>query len=89
MAIRLRTKLENAHNKCRTNKSYDRYKRQRNHCANMHQRLKSNYFTKICEDCLIDSRTFWEKLKPYFFSKSHGDQEITVSENDCLVSNPQ
>ncbi len=55
----------------------------------MCQRVKSNYFTKICQDGLMDSKTFWKKLKPYFFSKSHGDSEITISENDCLVSDPQ
>ena len=38
---------------------------------------------------MLDSKTFWKKLKPYFFTKGQGDSEITISEKDCLISDPQ
>ena len=38
---------------------------------------------------MLDSKDFWKKLKPYFFTKGQGDSEITISENDCLISDPQ
>ena len=38
---------------------------------------------------MLDSKTFWKRLKPYFFTAGQGDSEITISENDCLISDPQ
>ncbi len=61
-AIMLRTKLKNSYNKCRTNENFEKYKKQRNHCANLRQRVKSDYFTKICQNGTLDSKTFWKKF---------------------------
>ena len=88
-AIMLRKKLKNIYNKYRTKDNFQKYKEQRNHCANLRQRVKSNYFTKICQEGMLDSKTFWKKLKPHFFTKGQGDSAITISENDCLISDPQ
>ena len=88
-AIMIRTKLKNIYNKCKTDVNFEIFKKQRNHCANLRQRVKSDYLTKICQNGILDSKTFWKKLKPYFFSKGHGDSEITISENDRLVTDPQ
>ena len=46
-------------------------------------------FVKICQEGMIDPKTFWKKLKQYFVTKGQGDSEITISENDCLISDPE
>ena len=38
---------------------------------------------------MLNSKTFWKKLNPYFYTKGQGDSAITISENDCLISDPQ
>ena len=77
------------YNKCRTDENFEKFRKQRNHCANLRLRVKSDYFTRIYKDGIMDSKLFWKKLKPYSFCKTHRDSEITISENDCLISDPQ
>ena len=62
----LRTKLKNIYNKHRTKDNFQKYKEQRNHCANLRQRVKSNYFTKICQEGMLDTRQFKNLIKTWF-----------------------
>ncbi len=88
-AIKLRTKLKNKYNKNSTQSNFEKYKKQRNHCANLRQRFKSDYFRKICQNGTLDSKLFWKKIKPYLFGKNHGDSDICLSENDSLITDPK
>ena len=47
------------------------------------------FFSKIRQEGMLDSKTFWKEFKPYFVTKGQGDSELTISENDCLISDPQ
>ena len=88
-AIKLRTRLKNKYNKNRTQSNFEQYKKQRNHCANLRQRFKSDYFSKICQNGTLDSKSFWKKLKPYLFGKDHGNLDICLTENDSLITDPR
>ena len=88
-AIKLRTRLKNKYNRNSTPSNFEKYKKQRNHCANFRQRCKSDYFRNICQNGTLDSKSFWKKLKPYLFGKNHGDSDICLSENDSLITDPK
>ena len=88
-AIKLRTRLKNKYNRNSTQDNFEQYKKQRNHCANLRQRFKSDYFRKICQNGTLDSKSLWKKLKPYLFGKNHGDSDICLSENDSMITDRQ
>ena len=88
-AIKLRTRLKNKYNRNSTQSNFEQYKKQRNHCANLRQRFKSDYFRKFCQNGTLDSKSFWKKLKPYLFGKNHDDSDICLSEDVSLITDPR
>ena len=44
------------------------------------------YVKKICHNGILDSKSVWNKLKPYLFGKIHDDSDICLTENDNLIS---
>ena len=69
-AIMLRSRLKNNFHKNKTDQNWLKFKKQRNYCANLRRKSKREYFSKICENGTMDSKTFWKKLKPFFFRKN-------------------
>ena len=89
IATKLRTKLKSKFNKCQAQTNFENYGRQRSHCANLRQRAKSEYSKNFCQNGTLDSKAFWQWLKPFFFGKSRSDSDICLLEKDSLVTNPK
>ena len=46
-------------------------------------------FKTICYNGILDSKSFWNKLKPYLFEKVHDDSDICLTENNELITDPK
>ena len=89
-AVMLRSKLKNNYLKNKTVENWSEFKKQRNYCVNLRKKSKKEYFSKICENGTLDSKTFWKKLKPFFFRKSSKtDTEITLIEDEKVITHPR
>ena len=58
-AVMLRSKLKNNYLKNKTVENWSEFKKQRNYCVNLRKKSKKEYFSKICENGTLDSKTFW------------------------------
>ena len=73
-----RLKLTNVCNKNRTKDNWTNYKKQRNFCANLLRKTKTEYFRKLNVKDLSDNRKFWKTMKPFFrfeLQKTNGERK--------------
>ena len=85
-AIMLRIKLRNIHNKCRTRDKWNAYKKQRNKCVKILRQAKLDYYGNLDVKDISDNRKFWKTVKPLFSDKFQTPGNITLLEDDELVS---
>ena len=71
---RLRNKLLN------TKSDIDRkaYNKQRNLCVSLIRSEKKNFFSNINTSDIIDNKTFWKTVKPFFTDKIKTKSKITL-----------
>ena len=66
-AIMTRSSFKNAYLKTRNSKNWGNCKKQRNFCANLLKKTKSEYFRNLNIKDLNDNKKFWKKIIPLFF----------------------
>ena len=88
-AIMLRTKLRNMYNKCRTRDKWNAYKKQRNKCVKILRQAKIDYYGNLDVKDISDNRKFWKTVKPLFSDKIQTPGNITLLEDDELVSDDE
>jgi len=84
-AIMFRTRLKNKFIKQPTPLNEYNYKKQRNHCLTILRDTKKNYFEKLDENRITDSKKFWKTIKPFFSNKSSTPKKITLIENEEII----
>ena len=88
-AIMLRSKLRNKFLKSRSNKDREAYKKQRNLCVSLLRQNKKDYFETLDMKSVTDNEMFWKTVAPLFSNKSKASNNITLSENEKLITNDQ
>ena len=88
-AIMLRSKLRNKFLKSRSNKDREAYKKQRNLCVSLLRQNKKDYFETLDMKSVTDNEMFWKTVAPLFSNKSKVSNNITLSENEKLITNDQ
>ena len=68
-AIMHRSKFKNRFNKCHTGENWCNYKTQQNYCVSILRKTKQQYFKNLNLNDVIDNKTFWLNIKPYFNEK--------------------
>ena len=58
----------------------------RNFCVNLLRKIKRNYYNNINIDDVTDNRKFWKMVKPCFTDKVNTNEQITLVENDEIIS---
>ena len=63
------------------------YNKQRNHCVSLIRKtIKDYYYSNLDEKCVIDNKKFWKTVKPFLSDKTMMDDNITLVENDEIIT---
>ena len=62
------------------------YNTQRNYCVSLVRKGKKSYYTNLDHEKIVDDKTFWKTIKPYFTDKDINHNNITLVENEETVS---
>ena len=81
-----RSKLKNQYHKNPTESNKAAYKKQRNFCVGLVQKEKKKYYNNLDLKIFADNKKFWQKVKPLFSEKSNLKRNITLVENDTVIS---
>ena len=71
-AIMHTSKFKNRFNKRRTYENWCNYKTQRKHYLSLLRKTRQQYFKNMNLNDIIDNKTFWRTIKPYFNEKGSG-----------------
>ena len=85
-AIMQRTKLRNKFLKDPTKHNKISYTKQRNWCVLLLRKEKKGYFANLNEKDIIDTKKFWQTVKPFLSEKLKSREKITLVEKEELVS---
>ena len=86
-AIMTRSRLRNTYLETWTSKNRVTYKRQRNFSPFLLKRTKSECFLNLNINDLNDNKVFWQKTKPFFSDKGLEINNISLKEENELISN--
>ena len=84
-----RTKLRNRYHKDKSTTNEIAYKKQRNLCVNLLKKVKRKYFENLKPSHICDNKKFWKTVKPLFSEKSKSTDNITLVENNKMVTDDQ
>ena len=81
-----RTKLRNKFLKDTTEENRNRYASQRHYCVLLLQKNKKEYFGNLNETNICGNKTFWKIVKPFLSDKILSREQITLVENNEIIS---
>ena len=81
-----RTRLRNRFLKDVSDSSSVAYNPQRNYCASLVRKAKKSYCSNFDHKKIVDNKTSWKIIKPYFTDESINHDNITLVENEETVS---
>ena len=84
--IMKRSRLRNIFLKTKTEVDKTAYNKQRNHCASLTRKTIKDYYSNLDEKCVIDNKKFWKTVKPFLSDKTMMDDNITLVENDEIIT---
>ena len=87
-AIMERSRLRNKYLKLKTNDSKNAYKKQRNYCVGLLRKVKQ-FYENLDVNFVYDNKKFWKQIKPFFSDKSQSFNNITLVENNKIISDPE
>ena len=85
-AIMKRSRLRNKYLKNHSHENKMKYNRQRNYCVSLIRKTKKEFFGNIETKDIVNTKRFWQTVKPLFSDKSVSNEKITLIENDNIVS---
>jgi len=85
-AINVKAMLRRKFNKCRSIHTWSLYKCQRNLVTSLKRKSLTQYFNNRC-NATVSSKQFWNTVKPFFSDKGSGSGDITLIEDDKIMSN--
>ena len=84
--IMKRTQLRNKFLKERNDENKRKYASQRNYCVSLLRKTKKDYYEKLNEKDVNGNKTFWKTVKPFLSDKIVSKEQITLVENDEIIS---
>ena len=85
-AIMQRTRLRNIYLKQRTEATKVAYNQQRNKCVSILKKSKRTYSESLDVKFVKDNKKVWRKISPLFSNKLKSKENITLVENDEIIS---
>ena len=86
-ATMLCSSLKNRYNKSRTVEHLEAFRRQRNLCVKLFRTEKRNFYKNLKTSDITDNKKFWKTLKPVLSDKSRSNSNITLINNNRMISN--
>ena len=80
--IKKHTKLRNN----KTEENRNRFASQGNYCVSLLKKTKKEYFDNLNEKNVCNSKTFWKTAKPFLSDKIVSKEQITLVENNDIIS---
>ena len=77
-AFMLRAKLKNKYKQKPTELNHLSYKKQRNYCVNLLNKVKKEYYTNLDLSIFKDNKTFWKNIRPLFSEKQKVRQRTII-----------
>ena len=56
------------------------------YCASLVREAKKSYYSNLYHKKIVDNKTFWKTIKPFFTDKGVNHDNITLVENEETVS---
>ena len=81
-----RSRLRNKYRKNPTDINKSAYKKQRNFCVHLLKKVKISYFENLRPSSICDNKKFWKSVKPLFSEKTMSADNITLVENDIIIT---
>ena len=81
-AIMTRTRLRNKFLKNWTQINRGLYTQQRNQCELISRKTEKEFYGNINEKDVLNSKTFWKTVKPFFSDKAMTQYKITLTEKN-------
>ena len=81
-----RSRLRNKFLKTKSQECKQAYNKQRNLCVTMVRKAKKKYFNNLNVRNVTDNKQFWNTVETFFSSKVGGNERITLTEGDKIVS---
>ena len=85
-AIMKRSELESKYVKNKTNENLKSYKKQRNFCSKLYKKERKKYYERLDLNNVTHNKKFWKTVKPFFSDKVTTFPQITLVENDEIIS---
>ena len=85
-AIKKRSELESKYVKNKTNEDLKSYKKQRSFCSKLYKKERKKYYERLDLNNVTDNKKFWKTVKPFLFDKVTTFPQITLVENDEIIS---
>ena len=85
-AIMKRSRLKNKYHKENTPENKAKYNRIRNYCVSLVKKSKKDYYNQINIRDVTDNKKFWKTIKPMFTDKIKHTQNISLVDNDVIIS---
>ena len=86
-AVMDRSRLKNRYFKSRTPDNWLTYKKQRNYCVSLFRNGKKFFYHHLDTKSVTDNKLFWKVIKPSFSDKVVSNENITLVENNEIISN--
>ena len=83
--IMLRSRCKNTYFKNKTVENWEKYRKLRNQCVKLTNKVKREYFDNININSLKDNKTFWRTIKPFFSEKTKNTEKIVLVENNEII----
>ena len=58
-------------------------------CSKLYKKERKKYYSNLDIKNITDNKKFWQTVKPFFTDKGPKNQNITLVENNCIISNDQ
>ena len=81
-----RSRLRNKFLRCRSDENKKAYNEQRNHCVKLVRNAKKAYYSHLSIKDVNDNKKFWKIVKPLFSEKVNTNENITLVENNYIIS---
>ena len=81
-----RSRCKNIFFKNKTVENWEKYRRLRNDCVKLTNKVKKEYFRNLDIRSVNDNKKFWKIVKPNFSEKNSKSSKIILVENDEIIT---
>ena len=84
-----RSALERKYYKYGSDNNKKAYRKQKHFCSKLYKKERKKYYSNLDIKTITDNKKFWQTVMPFFTDKGPKNQNITLVENNCIISNDQ